>query len=843
MVLFVIEIYSEFNKNFEQNGNMTLFPISCQIEANLNSEWILTLEHPIDELGRYKHIQSGSVLKATSFNGEQLFRVYAVERTNDSVIAEAQPIFMDAMNEVFIVDKRPTNKNGQETLNYLLDGTKYSAESNILNLNTAYYINKNLLEAINGDDENSFINRWGGEIIFDNYKIVINNHAGRDKGVLIKYGKNLVGINEQVNRSDLITRIVPKGFNGIMLSGSSPWVDSPKIRSYPIIYTKVVEFSDVKVKQSKDDEEGFDTLAEAQAELRRLSKLEFSENRVDEESVQLEIDLILLQNAAEYKEYKVLEDISLGDTVRCVHSKLDINVRLKCIGLTWDCLTQRVSSVVLGNPQPTYFDNNTETTSRVEQVIRPDGSVIADKVQGTLDAFNTQLIAQNSVAQKQNVRAILFEDLDFSSPTYGAMSLGTQGLQVAKKRTLDGLGWDWRTAITAKGITADVISAGILQGIEILADRGNIGGWKIDEHGLYTDFEFDDKNSLYDCNRVYLQNVGEERTWAISIQKRKKENGKFYGDFFTVFRDGSFESGVKFRNYPQAPIVCRWNQTDYNMMQYTGTGNLMIGSSVQPGQTNFFVGNANRFAFIFPETLLNIMQTTVNFGDDWNDSYTDKVSIATDNNLIIESNGGKGDIFVYSDYINLMCYANILGGHVYNNFTVDNTLYVTRLAEADKYANINALSILQCSKDLRLNFRAVSGTIPLVVDSNGTITVTSSSERYKTRIVSQISDKLSPHKLYELPVKEYEYKKEFKTKQPAGGRQVGLIAEDVRKYYPKACVFKEGGEVETWQERLLIPPMLKLIQEQKQTLDEHEKLIKNLENKISELEKKLNDKS
>ena len=56
-------------------------------------------------------------------------------------------------------------------------------------------------------------------------------------------------------------------------------------------------------------------------------------------------------------------------------------------------------------------------------------------------------------------------------------------------------------------------------------------------------------------------------------------------------------------------------------------------------------------------------------------------------------------------------------------------------------------------------------------------------------------------------------------------------------------MFKEGGEVETWQEPLLIPPMLKLIQEQKQTLDEHEKLIKNLENKISELEKKLNDKS
>lgn len=484
----MIEIYSEFNSNFEQNGNMPLFPISCQIEVNLNSDWILTLEHPIDDLGRYKYIQSGAVLKVPSFNGKQLFRVYAVERTNDSVVAEAQPIFMDSMNEVFIVDKRPTEKNGQEALNYLLEGTKYSAESDILNLNTAYYINKNLIEVINGDDENSFINRWGGEIVFDNFKIIINNHAGRDKGVMIKYGRNLSGISEQVNRSDLITRIVPKGFDGIMLSGSSPWVDSPKIRSYPIIYTKVVEFSDVKVKESEDDEEGFDTLAEAQEELKRLSKLEFSENHVDEESVQLEIDLILLQNTVEYKEYKVLEDISLGDTVRCIHSKLDIDTRLKCIGLMWDCLIQRVTSVTLGNPQPTYFDNNTETTNRFDQIIRPDGSVIADKVQGTLDAFSTQLKAQNSVAKKQNVRAILFEDLDDKSPTYGALSIGTQGLQVAKKKTLDGLSWNWRTAITANGIVADLVNVGILQGIEILAEKGSIGGWKISDHGMFKEY-------------------------------------------------------------------------------------------------------------------------------------------------------------------------------------------------------------------------------------------------------------------------------------------------------------------------------------------------------------------
>ncbi len=51
---------------------------------------------------------------------------------------------------------------------------KYTAETDITSTGTAYYQNKNLIEAINGDDENSFVKRWGGEIVYDNYKAIIN---------------------------------------------------------------------------------------------------------------------------------------------------------------------------------------------------------------------------------------------------------------------------------------------------------------------------------------------------------------------------------------------------------------------------------------------------------------------------------------------------------------------------------------------------------------------------------------------------------------------------------------------------------------------------------------------
>lgn len=492
-----IRIYAQSAEPFSAGGGSPLTPTRCEITANLNSDWTLTLEHPLDSDGMYKLIQSGAVLRVPAFNGSQLYRIITADRTDNGITATAEPIFMDALHDVFLLDSRPTNLSGQAALDYLMRGTTFSGQSDILNLNTAYYVRKNLIEALNGEDENAFTTRWGGEILFDNYKVIINQSAGRDKGVVVKYGRNLTGITETVDRSSLITRIIPVGYNGIMLSGSAPWVDSPLIDSYPIIYNSVIEYSDVKVKEDPDDpdEEGFDTLAEAQTELTRLANLEYSQNNVDKELVSMDVDLILLQNTLEYAEFKDLEDISLGDTVKCEHSKLGISTSARCISLTWDCITQRVTAVTLGQFKPNYFNTTTNTTNRVDQAITPSGTVVAEKVQGILNAALTQLKLQNTVAQKQNVRAILFEDLDPNSNLYGAISIGTQGWQIAKERTSDGLDWNWKTAATANGIVANVISAGTLQGVEILADKGTIGGWTINQDSISKTVEFEDGTS------------------------------------------------------------------------------------------------------------------------------------------------------------------------------------------------------------------------------------------------------------------------------------------------------------------------------------------------------------
>lgn len=119
----------------------------------------------------------------------------------------------------------------------------------------------------------------------------------------------------------------------------------------------------------------------------------------------------------------------------------------------------------------------------------------------------------------------------------------------------------------------------------------------------------------------------------------------------------------------------------------------------------------------------------------------------------------------------------------------------------------------------------------LYVTTDGIVATDSSSSRYKENITINIESQLDPSKLYDLPVKQYNYKSEYKENALVQGTQIGLIAEDVDKFYPNACVYNEKAQPESWQDRIMIPAMLKLIQDQKKQIDALEKRVADLENK------------
>lgn len=480
----MIQIYNIENTNFDQNGDMSLFPSSASVHAVLNGIWEVTLEHPKDSEDRWKYIKEGAVVKMPSFNGEQLFRITHKEKSDSGISADLQPIFMDAADDCFLLDVRPTDKTGQQALDIMTaPNKKYTAETDITSTGTAYYQNKNLIEAINGDDENSFVKRWGGEIVYDNYKAIINRHAGSDRGVEILYGKNIAenGMKEEVDLRNVVTRIIPQAYNGYQIDGDAPWVDSPLIDKYPTVKYSTMKFEDVKMRadaQEDDESKGViicDTPAQLEAALRKRCQEQW-EAGADKPQVTISVDMVMIEDTELYADVKGLVEVSLGDTVHCRNNNLDIVTDARVTELEWDCVNDRILSASLGDYQFDYISNQVSINNRIESAIREDGSVIGSQVQGILDAVKTQFHALRDVAQKQDVRAMLFEDLNPDSPTFGAMCLGSMGFEIASNRTSDGKDWIWSTFGTGQGFFADYIIAGTMLADRIYGGTLTLGG-------------------------------------------------------------------------------------------------------------------------------------------------------------------------------------------------------------------------------------------------------------------------------------------------------------------------------------------------------------------------------
>lgn len=563
----MIQIYKPENTDYKHNGDMTLLPDEATIHVVLNGEWTATLEHPIDPEGRWKYIVDNTVVKMPSFNGEQLFRVKNKEKKDSGVSVDLTPVFLDAKNDCFLVDIRPTDKNGQEALDLMTaPNARYTAKSDIKTVSTAYYQTMNLIEAINGNNDNSFVNRWGGEIIYDNYTVTINERAGGDYGVQVLYGKNIVkdGFSESVDMTDVATRIVPKSYNGYMIEGEEPWIDSPLIEKYPTVHYRVMTFEDVKMREDagEDDEENGATICDTQEQLetalRKKCEEQF-ENGADKPKVTIEANMELLQNTELYEDVKDLEKVSLGDTVHCNHSKLGIKSDARVIELEWDAIRNKLTSVTLGEFQYNFLNDVSSIMNRVEQAIREDGSVIGQQIQGIINGVQAQMRAQSSIAKKQEVRAILFEDLDPDSPTFGAMCLGTLGFEIAGERTADGRDWKWSTFGTGKGFYADFIVAGTMLADRIKGGTLELGG-EDNGNGIARVLNASgkeivrlDKDGVYAIGSYVCENVGglnrrtEIKSGSIMFSKRDKSNPIFIertGDAIVVRYGGTFDDAT-----------------------------------------------------------------------------------------------------------------------------------------------------------------------------------------------------------------------------------------------------------------------------------------------------------
>lgn len=460
----MIQVYHALDTDLSVNG-IEVHPSECQFEATINGTWELSMTVPYSD-DHWKDIEDNGVVRARTPYGAQLFRIYSKDKSKFEVSVNAYPIFIDAKNDTFIYDKRPTNCDGQTALSTLLNGTKYKGHSNISNKSTAYWLRKNVIECIGSNDDNSFLNRWGGEVRYDNYDIYVNNRIGSDNGMRVEFGFNMKEVEEKVDFSNVVTRIRPVAYNGYQLADGE-FIDSPLRNKYPkdfiseITYDYIKLVSDVSG-EAQDGDIVCDSIDSLRNELRRAAKKEYGQNQIDRPSIEYTVSVVDLSRSDKYKLVKDMLKLNLGDTLIVKNKRLDIDTTARVKSIKYNCITNRMEELTIGDVVPSFFDKQADISRSVEKAIDiKDSSVHAEMIKGIVNMMNTQMKAQKDNATKSDVRAILFEDTDPNSDMYGALSLGTQGIQIA--HTVDEKGnWQWGTAINYNSIIADYILTGVL---------------------------------------------------------------------------------------------------------------------------------------------------------------------------------------------------------------------------------------------------------------------------------------------------------------------------------------------------------------------------------------------
>ena len=281
---------------------------------------------------------------------DQLFRIYEIEPDTKlrTVTARAQHITYDLKGAVVVGKYAPENVAANTVCAQLIakadhDISDFNIYCGVTDKISGDYSDRNLLDCLL-DPETGVVAQTHARVVRDNYDIFILPGEGRERGVELRYGKNLMHASMPTGTADLITRIRPVGKDGegnpLYITKNNGFVDSPRINDYPVIYAKRVEY-DVLVGEDMTEEQ-------AREELEKRANAEF-EGGCDLPSISVDADFVRLDLTEEYKELASAYALHLYDLVPVIDKSAGIIAKVRMTGYKYDAVLDRYESTELGD--------------------------------------------------------------------------------------------------------------------------------------------------------------------------------------------------------------------------------------------------------------------------------------------------------------------------------------------------------------------------------------------------------------------------------------------------------------------------------------------------------------
>ena len=202
----MIRAFGKTDRDFSSNGDIIVKATKAKLHKKDNGDYYIDVEAPLEYSD---FLIDGNILAVNTPQGVQAFRVRNPSKKANKISIRAWHVFYDSKNYL-IADSNVVDKNCNDALDHLNSATEpqsaFTTISDVQAVDSFRCVRKSLYEAIQ-----TVLERWGGHLVRDNFKIAIRENIGTDNGIVVRYRKNLKELTCDENWDDVVTKILPVG--------------------------------------------------------------------------------------------------------------------------------------------------------------------------------------------------------------------------------------------------------------------------------------------------------------------------------------------------------------------------------------------------------------------------------------------------------------------------------------------------------------------------------------------------------------------------------------------------------------------------------------------------------
>ena len=485
-------LYDISEKKFTSHGLGGLECMSCFVEEERNGSYELEMKAALQG-SHVADLSVGRIIlaKPNRTDQPQPFRIYNLVKSLDQTIqVYARHISYDLSGRIL---SNISSSSCGATLSALASDPSLNNEWTFTTDRSA--VSGNFSSEVPGSCRSWLGGRRGSVLDlygpadwhFDRYTCEFLTSRGADRGVTIRYGKNLLAMKAAVDSSNVYSGVLCYyDSDGVVVKGTEVATGQTALQRTLLIdktgdYTEAVPTST----QLTDDATAY-----------------VSSHNLTAPASNITLDWV--------QSGEIIDRIDLCDTVSVVYDDFGVSAKAKCIRTKWNVLEERYEEIEIGEVRTTLADTIASTNEQIQEAqqemetgymaaIRAASALITGAAGGYVVLWNSSIMAPADETHPAN-EILIMNDPDVNSATK------------VWRWNIDGLGYSnngyagpFQTAIDMNGgiatwfidtvrINADNITAGTLTGRiinngtgtfyvdangNLTAQAGIIGGWKI----------------------------------------------------------------------------------------------------------------------------------------------------------------------------------------------------------------------------------------------------------------------------------------------------------------------------------------------------------------------------